>query len=248
MTVVAIGRGEPGSYNVLLADSTVGTGTGSCERQKIAACSGSTFCTVIGDDNVRDATVWLAMWHDPRALDYQHIGTAKAVFAAGARRRMLAKTVVQSLPPVNVTTLFICSHESAFYWQATLSSGGRGPDSYVVAPPLVEISPSQLWVLYGGEQPVTYPMQYDSAHPFHRATMCIDQVHQAHAAAERIPMVSGRRGGVVIPHDYPTASYQWQWPTRTLPELWARENPNSPLKRDATFLADLPIPHFRPTR
>jgi hypothetical protein len=55
MTVVAIGHGPPNSFNLLLADTTVGTAKGPCDRQKIIRLGGDEFCTVVGDEQVRDA-------------------------------------------------------------------------------------------------------------------------------------------------------------------------------------------------
>ncbi|MGA2451703.1 MAG: hypothetical protein ABTD50_23855 [Polyangiaceae bacterium] len=89
MTVVAVGHGPPDTFNLLLADTTVRTSRGLCERQKVASCGGDTFCTVIGDELARTATAYVAYWQEPRELDFLDASTAVACFEAASRLRMV---------------------------------------------------------------------------------------------------------------------------------------------------------------
>jgi hypothetical protein len=260
MTVVAIGRGSPGTFNLLLADTTVVAMVKSkqttCERMKVSSFGDAQFSTVLGDEQVRDGLSALGAWFDPVQVDAADLGTATAAFQMGARYRQLVAALKVQLVQSLGTTLFIANRTEAFSWRASFDQKTNQYASPPKGP--IDIPSGELWIYYGNPSPtrLTMPASGDGTldekadQMFDWAVSEIKKVHHATPTNRQIPMVRLAFGGAVIPHA-PASAYRWKRPFSSLTDLLVRDNPDlhpqnsqgdpKALWRDAVFTSALAV-------
>lgn len=245
MTVIALGRGPTGTFNLLLADTRVPTTRGVCERQKVVPIGESEFITVLGEELVRDAASLLAFLVSPDELDLRQKDTVVACFAGGALSRRIHRINCVELMPISGTAVVVCNRAAAYYWHAKFY---RGQQTFAEAIGPTDIPLGKLAILYGGHPPKYFEMAADKSRPFAQALECIREVDAEHrktrtAFAYELP---DRFGGVMVPQD-PSRPYRWEHPFDSLAELLAKQGPLvRPL--EARDYVPSPRPRVRPSR
>lgn len=241
MTVAALGRGAPGSRNVLVVDHGVGTiGTSTrydCSHDKMTLLFGNTYATAVGDAMVIDALRSIIAWYDPKRPNLRDPATFDAILSGLERLRAIQ--IVNGQPVATDllgTHLLICSRADAFYWQSEFDSA---TNKFTRPAAAKEVASGQAVLMWGhntfwlvnnygdgGQDPVASLVN---------TMLAFDADMQS--KGYKLPYALDKRcSAVILPHKSSEPLKRVR-PFKSLPEQWVkyRGGPAVELLEDADF-------------
>jgi hypothetical protein len=197
MTIAALIRGRPGTYNALFVDTGAVRSDGVLERHdKLANLFGETFATCVGDASIlKILAARVALGRRPNLRERATVSGLYDELAEARRTSLLLGVPVAFPPQPPCTTLLVCNRAETFFWKV---EDGIVPD----APSFVE--PDSMVVMRGVT--VVNMGGFATVPPGDVAQFVIDQLPHVDAqvtarGAEPLGYtLDGQASGVVLPH------------------------------------------------